>query len=625
MLISTSSFTREFDYKIYDYISTNFDREKLTHQSSYTILVDIDEKSLKELGQWPWPRVIMADLLKKINLANPATIGLDIIFPEQDRTSPYMIENFYKKFFNLQKDVVSVPKSLSDNDALFATAIDQTAAVLSVALVGNNSVDNSCKDLPANNFDEIGLQISSYKNIICNTHTLQESAKAVGFVNSSIDSDGVLRRVSLLKKYKESVVPSLELALLEQIDSDVKNRGSEFAILDHSVKTDKDGSFLLTFYPDSWYKKISAVDIFNGNYDKTMLQGKIVIVGSSSLGLHDSVITNSGVRTIGSKVHMTAIDNIMHNQVVTQPVMYKYIGIFVSTIFTLLMLYLLIINKDLIMVASIGIVLFLYASMTFFMLQSGVYISVGYFYLPFTINFMFISLAFFVVDSYRQRLYVEELDRSHVALLDSMVHVAEVHDIETGAHIIRTKKYIKLLAEYIYKQEKHPYHKQLSPHIIEMMYRTAPLHDIGKVGIPDSVLKKEGKLTFIEFEVMKTHPDLGRHIIKNAMNSYEENDFFKMAINIAYTHHEKWDGSGYPVGLEGESIPLEGRFMAIADVYDALVNARVYKKAFSYEKAYKIIREGRGIHFDPLLVDAFFEIKEDFGEIAELYSDDYNR
>ncbi len=203
-----------------------------------------------------------------------------------------------------------------------------------------------------------------------------------------------------------------------------------------------------------------------------------------------------------------------------------------------------------------------------------------------------------------------------------MVHVAEVHDIETGAHILRTKKYIRLLAQYIYKQVNHPYHSRLSPLIIEMLYRTAPLHDIGKVGIPDSVLKKPGKLTFTEYEVMKTHPDLGRHIINNAMKSYEQNEFFTMAINIAYTHHEKWDGSGYPEGIEGEEIPIEGRFMAIADVYDALVNRRVYKEEFSYAKTYKIMKEGRGTHFDPLLLDAFFEIKEQFREIAERYTDE---
>jgi response regulator RpfG family c-di-GMP phosphodiesterase len=147
------------------------------------------------------------------------------------------------------------------------------------------------------------------------------------------------------------------------------------------------------------------------------------------------------------------------------------------------------------------------------------------------------------------------------------------------------------------------------------------MHDIGKVGIADSILKKEGKLTPLEYEVMKTHPDLGKHIINNAISSYHLNDFFLMARNIAYYHHEKWDGSGYPEGLKGEEIPLEARFMALADVYDALVSKRVYKEAFSYERSVKIIFEGRTKHFDPILVDAFMEIKDEFQKIADTYSD----
>jgi adenylate cyclase len=194
-----------------------------------------------------------------------------------------------------------------------------------------------------------------------------------------------------------------------------------------------------------------------------------------------------------------------------------------------------------------------------------------------------------------------------------------VHDIETGAHIIRTKKYIKLLAEHIYS--KGIYTKHLSKNIIHMMYSTAPMHDIGKVGIADAILKKEGKLTLLEYEVMKTHPDLGKHIINNAISSYHMNEFFQMARNIAYYHHEKWDGTGYPEGLEGEDIPIEARFMALADVYDALVSKRVYKDPFAYDVSVKIIFEGRGKHFDPVLVDAFMEIKDEFQRIAQTYSD----
>ncbi len=600
-------------------ITNHVDLHKEKKGSSYSILVDIDEKSLKALGQWPWSRILLADLLRQLQAANPAVVGLDILFSEKDRTSPILIEEFYKRYFHLTH-TLNVPNDLQDNDKIFADAIAQTQSVLGLYLSNEKFAVQEC--ILESSFEAGDLELKNFHYVMCNTPLLQKSAQSYGFINASQDSDGVLRRMALLKAYKDIAIPSFSLALLKEIDPTLHLKGEELLFLDHKAYLDRDSSFLLTFYPQKWYKKVSAVDLLQGRIDKNMLQGKIVIVGSTAIGLHDQLIVPSGRKISGAQIHMTMIDNLLYNQVIIQPQHYRVIATLFSIIFTLSLLFLLIKGRDITMIVFLLLGLSAYCFMTIYMLQKGVYISAGYFYLLLLINFTLISIAFFIIDSYRKRLYVEELNRSHSALLDSMVHVAEVHDIETGAHILRTKKYVRALAEHIYKQPHHPYHKKLSPMVIEMMYKTAPLHDIGKVGIPDSVLKKPGKLTFMEYEVMKTHPDLGRHIITNAMKSYEENEFFNMAINIAYTHHEKWDGSGYPEGLEGEEIPLEGRFMAIADVYDALVNRRVYKEEFSYAKTYEVMKAGRGTHFDPLLVDAFFEIKEEFREIAERYHDE---
>ena len=596
---------------------TDLQREK--NASSNSVLVDIDERSLKALGQWPWSRIILADLLKKLQTYNPSVIGLDILFPEKDRTSPELIEEFYKHYFNL-KHTLYVPNALKNNDKIFADAIAQTGSVLGIYLSDQKYNVDECSI--RSSFEARRLNLKQFHNVMCNTPILQKSAKSYGFINASQDSDGVLRRMALLKEYKGIAVPSFALALLKEIDPTLHFKNDTLMLLDQKVRIDEDSTVLLRFYPQQWYKKVSAYDLLQGNVKRNMLQGKIVIIGSTAIGLHDQLIVPAGRKVSGAQIHMTMIDDLVNNQVITQPDKYRLIATFVSIIFTLFLLFLLIKGKDILMIVVLLLGLGGYGFATVYMLHKGIYISSGYLYLLLLINFTLISIAFFIIDSYRKRLYVEELNRSHSALLDSMVHVAEVHDIETGAHILRTKKYIRALAEHIYKQPHHPYHKKLSPVIIEMMYKTAPLHDIGKVGIPDSVLKKPGKLTFMEYEVMKTHPDLGRHIITNAMKSYEENEFFKMAINIAYTHHEKWDGSGYPEGLEGEEIPLEGRFMAVADVYDALVNRRVYKEEFSYAKTYEIMKAGRATHFDPLLLDAFFEIKEQFREISERYRDD---
>lgn len=200
--------------------------------------------------------------------------------------------------------------------------------------------------------------------------------------------------------------------------------------------------------------------------------------------------------------------------------------------------------------------------------------------------------------------------------------LAETRDNETGNHILRTKEYVYVLARELAKNSR--YASQLNPRTIEIYRNAAPLHDIGKVGIPDHVLHKPDKLDAEEWEVMKTHAQLGADAIANALDNVEKVDgmeFMYVAMDIAAYHHEKWDGSGYPKGLKGEDIPLSARLMALADVFDALISKRVYKPAFSLEKSTNIILEGRGTHFDPDIVDVFIKNKAEFNNIAMLYQD----
>ncbi|MGA2544921.1 MAG: two-component system response regulator [Rectinemataceae bacterium] len=202
----------------------------------------------------------------------------------------------------------------------------------------------------------------------------------------------------------------------------------------------------------------------------------------------------------------------------------------------------------------------------------------------------------------------------------AMGSLAETRDNETGNHIRRTQHYIKILAE---KMREHPRFKEHLPAgTIDLLYKSAPLHDIGKVGIPDGILKKPGKLDPDEFEVMKTHTTLGRAAILSAEKSLgSPNSFLSLAREIAWSHHEKWDGTGYPQGLSGDDIPIPGRLMAIADVYDALISARVYKRAFTHEETLDIIKKGIGTHFDPDIALVFMEISEQFRKIALSFSD----
>ena len=202
----------------------------------------------------------------------------------------------------------------------------------------------------------------------------------------------------------------------------------------------------------------------------------------------------------------------------------------------------------------------------------------------------------------------------------AMTSLAETRDNETGNHIRRTQLYVKTLAERL---RHHPrFEHLLNDRMIELLYKSAPLHDIGKIGIPDSILLKPGKLTVEEFEVVKTHTTLGRDAIEGAERRLGMRvAFLSVSKEIAYSHQEKWDGSGYPQGLAGDAIPVSARLMAVADVYDALISKRVYKPAFSHDQACNTIVRGKGTHFDPDMVDAFVDIAEDFRSIAQKYPD----
>jgi len=227
-----------------------------------------------------------------------------------------------------------------------------------------------------------------------------------------------------------------------------------------------------------------------------------------------------------------------------------------------------------------------------------------------------------------QNMYLEQevakRTRELAAIQDvtilAMASLAETRDNDTGNHIRRTQHYVALLANYLKHHDR--FRSFLDEHTIAMLFKSAPLHDIGKVGIPDRILLKPGRFEPHEFEIMKTHCKLGRDAIQHAEDQLGlAVDFLKYAKEIAYSHQEKWDGTGYPEGLAGDAIPISARLMAVADVYDALISRRVYKEGMPHAKAVGIITEGRGTHFDPDIVDAFLALADQFQEVAQRYAD----
>ncbi len=211
------------------------------------------------------------------------------------------------------------------------------------------------------------------------------------------------------------------------------------------------------------------------------------------------------------------------------------------------------------------------------------------------------------------------LDLQNVTTL-ALASLAETRDTDTGNHLRRTQHYVLALARKL--KPHHRFSNFLTESRIQALFKCAPLHDIGKVGIPDRVLLKPGKFEPHEWSVMQQHPALGHEALARAQaDARASSDFLEIAKEIVHLHHEKWDGSGYPQGLSGDAIPISARLMALADVYDALISRRIYKKAAPHAQAVQIIMDGRGSHFDPDVIDAFASIVDEFREIAERFAD----
>jgi putative two-component system response regulator len=214
----------------------------------------------------------------------------------------------------------------------------------------------------------------------------------------------------------------------------------------------------------------------------------------------------------------------------------------------------------------------------------------------------------------------EEVRAIQEVTIFALASLAETRDLSTGNHLRRTQRYVELLAQ---KLKKHPrFEEYLTDNKIALLYKSAPLHDIGKVGIPDHILLKPGSLEPEEFQIMKTHTTIGRNAIDHAERSLGADvDFLRIAKGITLHHHENWDGSGYPGGLSGGDIPVYARLMAVADVYDALISSRVYHEGMQHEMVVQSITEGKGSRFDPDVVDAFIKVQDEFREIARQYAD----
>ncbi len=606
------------DHKVYDFFTKRYDfrKDEKNNIVPSVVIVEIDKKSIDVLGQWPWPRIITANLIEKIHRVHPAVIGINIMFRHSDKSSPVTIAKFYKNYLNYNLKISGLDKKFFDNDKILAQALKNSKSVLPVLLENGDRLLKKCtlkSTLTGAVKDTSTLYNAS--SVLCNMQKFQNAASAEGFINTTIDSDDIVRKTPLFIKYKDTIVPSFALASLLCIDKKINFPSkNSVSLLGHNFKTNDLSEVSLYFYKPTRYKHVSAIDILDGSVPMQMFTGKIVLIGTSVIGATNEHMVASGYMLSGTDISATVIENIVNDHIIWQPNFMKSLNLLIAFVISLIATFLLYRNKNYLFAffyISVLIISFTIAVVAF---QYGIYLRPAYLWVPILIHLGLLSLVLFYVYNKEKKIYYEELSNSHAAALESMVLVAGIKDFETGAHLKRTKEYIKILARYL---QKHDMNKEdISDYFLENIYHSAPLHDIGKVGIPDAVLQKPGKLTDQEFAIMKEHPKLGMEIISDAMKSYPKNNFLKTAYNITYYHHEKWDGSGYPLGLKGEEIPLEARLMALVDVYDALISRRCYKDAFTFEDAERIIISQSGKHFDPIIVDAFIMVKDGFRDIA---------
>ncbi|MDU9050989.1 MAG: CHASE2 domain-containing protein [Candidatus Electrothrix sp. Rat3] len=636
--ISSPPILSGINLKIYDYYLL---LSRSPASADAPLIVNIDEKSLEEYGQWPWPRFLVAELLEKIRLDEPLAVGVDIMFSEPDRTSLAELYKNIEKIFNINiSEAQKIPEHLRDNDLLLADVLQRGNFVTSLYFTFDEQIPNHrCTVHPLNIATQvIGNPAESQKvlgqanNVICNLPIFTNAVSWNGFLNVEADPDGILRRVPLLMKYQGKIYPHLSLATLiaalhpETLLFKISQNGTSGLVLnDRFIPLDQKGNLAVNLRSPIGtsaraFEYVSAADLLNGNVPAKKFTNKIVFIGASASGLNDIHHVPGDYVFPGVEFHAHVVDNILSKNFLINPQWSTgaELGIIIFIGLTVAFLFFRFgVRVALLTFIISGIGLFHGSKLIFS--SSGIFLSPLYPFLVILLNFSLIYPIKLYRSERKRRKKKQEIALMQEAILEIITALTEARDQETGGHIRRTQGYIQIMAVELQKTEK--YKEVLTPEEIEVICKVAPLHDVGKIGVPDNILLKPGKLSAKEFEEIKKHTYYGKKIIETALHRVGSNYFLEKALEIVYTHQEKWDGKGYPQGLAGEEIPLAGRIMAIADVYDALTSTRPYKIPVEHEKAVAIMGAESGTHFDPELIEIFLKVHENFRKISLQYAE----
>jgi adenylate cyclase len=634
-------FFRFLDYKIYDTQLRSSGVSGPVSPSKNPVIVDIDDQSLARFGQWPWPRYRVAILIKKIQDLGAASIGLDMFFPEADRTSLASVQKEIERQYNVRVRMEGASPELMDNDRALADTLSQGPFVLAYNFVfdGRGGISPQCLPTPLNAVvrSDSGSGYSTgdlfrAKGAICSIERLARSAPSSGFFNVTPDPDGVIRRAPLLMEYNNRVYPSLALAAIIQARGTKQvflnaSRGSlESIVLDGtSIPVDSKGNLLIRFRGKARaFRYISAKDLLLDLVPREELLGKIVMLGTSAVGLEEHRTTPLVTVLPGTEIHATIIDNILRKEFFSRPDWVTGLELLLVLVFGIVSSVLVswtrsVMSLFIICAGGLGI----WFGSGWLLEAGGIFVSPLSPVTALAVNFSLLTFLKYKHEERELRNRNKELVDMQNFTIQCLAELTETRDSETGGHILRCQHYVKILSQGLAKLPR--FSSLLNEETIDLLYKSAPLHDIGKVGIPDRILMKPDRLTEDEYREMKKHTLYGREAIRRAEQIYgrEVNDsFLRFGKEMAYCHHEKWDGSGYPEGLTGENIPIFARIMAIADVYDALICKRRYKPSFTHEEAVSLIAQSKGSHFDPTVVDVFLGVHEEFRKIAQQYPDE---
>ncbi|HWQ08811.1 MAG TPA: CHASE2 domain-containing protein, partial [Holophaga sp.] len=560
-------------------------------------------------------------------------VALDMVFAEPDAGSLANWQGGLARELGLDVQVRGLPPGQADFDALLGSTLARGSFVLGYKFQlppEQGSRDCLLHPLPLILRREPGAparpDLFAATGATCNLPVLARAAGASGFFNIVPDPDGVIRRMPLLMTCGDQVYPCLPLALL------AKAEGASQAILEldaagprslrvgrHEIPVDPRGDLLIHFRGrGGGFEYVSAGSLLRGTVPPGQLKGRFVLVGTSAAGLRELRATPLDGAFNGVEVHATVLDNLLRGDFLAQPASawaWEALAILVAGLVSSLAFARF--GARLSGVLAVLSILALLGGGACLLAGRGLFLQPLLALLTVAGNFGLLTWWKSRTEERALGLRTQELLQTQDLTIHSMAALGEARDPETGAHLRRTQHYVRVLALKLRENPK--YRRQIDDDFVEALSKMAPLHDIGKIGIPDRILLKPEGLTEEEFEVMKSHTLVAGRIFEEARAEFGPNSFLVVAEEVCRGHHEKWDGSGYPLGLKGEEIPLAARIMALADVYDAAVSPRVYKDSIAPDVVAATLAAKSGTHFDPGIVVAFLAIQDDFARIAERY------